>query len=167
MLVREVQRECELDRRQPLTWADGFRATLMHLVQQPGDGLMDGDAKQSDDAAMPGLTVQPEAPTVASQARLTGTLEIDTSTNCLVVRTPMGTAAGTDSLVDIDVAWPPGWSVALRDGKPALIDATGQLACRPGDEIAVGGGFWDTAVIGVVSCTGQERIFEAYKVTRT
>jgi hypothetical protein len=128
---------------------------------------MDRDAKQSHDAPMPGLTVQREAPTVPLQARLIGTLEIDTSTNCLVVRTPMGTAAGTDSLVDIDAAWPPGWSVALRDGTPALIDATGQLACRPGDEIAVGGGFKDTTRIGVVSCTGQERIFEAYKVTRT
>lgn len=127
---------------------------------------MNRDSKQNHDAAMPGLTVQRAAPTVALQAQLIGTLEIDTSTNCLVVRTPMGTAAGSDSLVDIDVAWPPGWSVALRDGSPALIDATGQLACRPGDEIAVGGGFEDTAVIDVVSCTGQERIFEAYRLTR-
>ena len=128
---------------------------------------MDRDGKQSHDAAMPGLTVQREAPTVALQAQLIGTLEIDASTNCLVVRTPMGTAAGTDSLVDIDVAWPPGWSVALRAGSPALIDATGQLACRPGDEIAVRGGFVDTAVIDVVSCTGQARVFEAYELTRT
>ena len=126
---------------------------------------MDRDAKQSPDAPMPGLTVQRKAPTVASQARLTGTLEIDTSTNCLVVRTPEGTPAGT-RLVDVDVAWPPGWSVALYDGTPALIDATEQLAARPGDEVDVGGGFWDTAVIGVVSCTGQERIFEAYTLTR-
>jgi hypothetical protein len=128
---------------------------------------MNRDAKQSADAAMPGLTVQREAPTVALQAQLIGTLGIDTSTNCLVVRTPMGTGDGTDSLVDIDVAWPPGWSVALRDGKPALIDATGQLACWPGDEIAVGGGFEDTTDIGVVSCTGQERVFEAYELRRT
>lgn len=127
---------------------------------------MNRDAKQSPDAAMPGLTVQREAPTVALQAGLIGTLEIDTSTNCLVVRTPMGTADGTDSLVDIDVAWPPGWSVALRDGKPALVDATGQLACRPGDEITVGGGFVDIALIDLVSCTGQERIFQASELTR-
>jgi hypothetical protein len=77
----------------------------------------------------------------------------------------MGTGAGTGRLVDIDVAWPPGWSVALRDGKPALIDATGQLACRPGDEIAVGGGFVDIPVIDVVSCTGKERVFEASGLT--
>jgi hypothetical protein len=128
---------------------------------------MDRDAKQSPDAPMPGLTVQRKAPTVASQSRLIGTLEVDTSTNCLVVRTPISTAPGVESLVDIDVAWPPGWSVALYDGTPALIDAAGQLAGRPGDEVDVGGGFWDTTRIGVVSCTGQERIFEAYKLTRT
>jgi hypothetical protein len=136
-------------------------------VQQPEDGLMDRDAKQNHDAAMPGLTVQREAPTVALQAGLPGTLEIDASTNCLVVRTRMGTGAGTGRFVDIDVAWPPGWSVALRDGTPALMDATGQLACRLGDEITVGGGFKDTTRIGVVSCTGQGRVFEAYELTRT
>jgi hypothetical protein len=127
---------------------------------------MDRDATRSPDAAMPGLTVQREAPTVALQAGLIGTLEIDASTNCLVVRSPMGTGAGTDRLVDVDVAWPPGWSVALRDGLPALIDAIGQLACWLGDEIAVGGGFVDIARIDVVSCTGQERIFQASELTR-
>jgi hypothetical protein len=101
---------------------------------------MDRDAKQSPDAPMPGLTVQRKAPTVASQSRLIGTLEIDTSTNCLVVRTPISTVPGTESLVDVDVAWPPGWSVALYDGTPALIDAAGQLAGRPLDEVDVGGG---------------------------
>lgn len=127
---------------------------------------MNRDEKQNRDAAMPGLTVQREAPAVELQAQLIGTLGIDTSTNCLVVLTPMGTRAGPDTLVDIDVAWPPGWSVALRDGAPALIDATGQLACRLGDEIAVGGGFEDTTVIGVVSGTGKERVFEANTLRR-
>ena len=127
---------------------------------------MDRDAKQSHDAPMPGLTVQREAPTVALQSRVIGTLEIDISTNCLVVRTHISAAVGVESLVDIDVAWPPGWSVVLRDGEPALIDAAGQPAGRPGDEVDVGGGFVDTAVLGVVSCTGQKRIFEAYKFTR-
>lgn len=131
-----------------------------------GDDLMNQDSKQSHDAPMPGLTVQREAPTVALQSRLIGTLEIDTSTNCLVVRTSIGTAVGTDSLVDIDVAWPPGWSVVLRDGTPTLVDATGQLACLPGDEVDLGGGFVDTALIDVVACTGQERIFQAYELTR-
>ncbi|MFG1629042.1 hypothetical protein [Kribbella sp. NPDC049227] len=91
---------------------------------------MDRDARQSD-APMPGLTVQREAPVVALQAGLLGTLEIDASTNCLVVRTSVGTAVGVESLVDIDVAWPPGWSVVLRDGTPALIDAAGQLDSWP------------------------------------
>jgi len=128
---------------------------------------MNRDEMRNRDAAMPGLTVQREASTVALQAGLIGTLEIDASTHCLVVRSPISTSPGIDSLVDIDVAWPPGWSVALRDGTPALIDATGQLACRPGDEITVGGGFKDTSRIGVVSCTGQGRVFEAYELTRT
>lgn len=64
-----------------------------------------------------------------------GTLEIDTSTNCLVVRIAVGTG---DRLVDVDVAWPPGWSVAIRDGEIVLIDAAGQTARRLGDEVWVG-----------------------------
>ncbi|HWD83785.1 MAG TPA: hypothetical protein VG497_33020 [Kribbella sp.] len=119
------------------------------------------------DAALPGLTVQLKVPTVAMQAALPGTLEIDASTNCLVVRTRMGTGVGTGRFVDIDVAWPPGWSVALRDGTPALIDANGQVACRLGDEITVGGGSKDISRMGILSCTGKGRVFEAYELTRT
>lgn len=128
---------------------------------------MNRDSKQNPDAALPGVTVQREASTVALQAQLIGTLEIDASTNCLVVRSPISTSPGIDSLVDIDVAWPPGWGVALSDGTPALIDATGQVTCRLGDEIAVGGGFKDTSRMGVISCTGQRRVFDAYELTRT
>jgi hypothetical protein len=36
-----------------------------------------------------------------------------------------------------------------------------------GDEVHVGGGFVDTAVIHVVSCTGQDRIFEASGLSRS
>jgi hypothetical protein len=128
---------------------------------------MNRNSKQKPDAAMPGLTVQREAATVALHAALSGTLEIDASTNCLVVRSPISTSPGIDSLADIDVAWPPGWSVALSDGTLALIDATGQVACRLGDEITVGGGFKDTSRMGIVSCTGQGRVFDAYRLTRT
>jgi hypothetical protein len=128
---------------------------------------MNRDEKRNRDAAMPGLAVQRKAPTVALQAGLPGTLEIDASTNCLVVRTRMGTGAGTGRFVNIDVAWPPGWSVALRDGVVALLDAAGQMSGRLGDEVTVGGGFVDTATADVVSCTGQERIFQAYELTRT
>ncbi|MFC6155177.1 hypothetical protein ACFWUU_07715 [Kribbella sp. NPDC058693] len=128
---------------------------------------MSPDADQSHDASMPGLTVQRQTPSVALQAGLIGTLEIDTVTNCLVVRTQISFAVGVHSLVDIDVAWPLGWSVALRDGVIALLDAAGQMAGRLGDEVIVGGGFVDTAIADVVSCTGQERIFQAYELTRT
>ncbi|WP_433161650.1 hypothetical protein [Kribbella sp. CA-247076] len=118
---------------------------------------------------LPGLTVQREVPTIALHARLIGTLEIDPSTNCLVVRMAVGTVVRTgdrlvsvgDRLVDVDVAWPPRWSVAIRDGEVALVDATGQTAARLGDEVDVGGGFVDTAAMHVVSCTGQDRIFQA------
>jgi hypothetical protein len=137
------------------------------LRDSAGDDPMNREEKRNRDAVLPGLTVQPEAPTVALQAGLPGTLEIDASTNCLVVRSRMGTGVGTGRLVDIDVAWPPGWSVALRDGTPALIDANGQVACRPGDEVLVGGGFVDVALIGVVSCTGKGRVFEACELTHT
>ncbi|GAA3093165.1 hypothetical protein JOF29_007063 [Kribbella aluminosa] len=128
---------------------------------------MNRDEKRNRDAALPGLTVQRKVPTVWMQAGLSGTLEIDASTNCLVVRTPMGTGASTERLVDIDVAWSPGWSVALRDGTPALIDANGQVACRLGDQITVGGGFIETSRIGILSCTGKGRVFEASELTRT
>jgi hypothetical protein len=38
---------------------------------------MNRDANQSQDVPVPGLTVQCEAPTVAMQAQLIGTLKID------------------------------------------------------------------------------------------
>lgn len=128
---------------------------------------MNRDEKRNRDPALPGLTVQLKVPTVWMQAALPGTLQIDASTNCLVVRSPISFAPGVDTLVDIDVAWPPGWSVALRDGTLALIDANGQVAGRPGDEVVVGGGFKDTSRMGIVSCTGKGRVFEASELERT
>ncbi|WP_132291303.1 hypothetical protein [Kribbella sp. VKM Ac-2568] len=104
------------------------------------------------------MTVQREAPLESLQAQLIGTLEIDTSTNCLVVRIAVGTG---DRLVDVDVAWPPGWSVAIRDGEIVLIDAAGQTARRLGDEVWVGGGSVDADQAGVVSCTGRKQVFVA------
>ena len=128
---------------------------------------MNRDEKRNRDAALPGLTVQLKVPTVWMQAALSGTLEIDASTNCMVVRSPTSFAPGVDTLVDLDVAWPPGWSVALLDGTPALIDANGQVACRLGDEITVGGGFIETNRIGIASCTGKGGVFEASELERT
>jgi hypothetical protein len=113
---------------------------------------------RDDDLVVPGWTVQREAPVESLMAQLIGTLEIDTSTNCLVVRIAVGTG---DRFVDVDVAWPPGWSVAIRDGEIVLIDAAGQTVRRLGDEVWVGGGFVDANQANVVSCTGGRQVFVA------
>ncbi|WP_141860785.1 hypothetical protein [Kribbella jejuensis] len=85
-------------------------------------------------------------------AQLTGTLEIDTSTNCLTVN---------NGITLVDVAWPPGWTVATRDNEIALIDAAGHTAGKLGDEVYVGGGMVDLARTNVVSCTGRKDVFVA------
>jgi hypothetical protein len=113
---------------------------------------------RDDDLVVPGLTAQREDPVESLMAQLIGTLEIDTSTNCLVVRIAVGTR---DRLVDVDVAWPPGWSVAIRDGEIVLIDSAGQTVRRLGDEVWVGGGFIDAARADVVSGTGARHVFVA------
>jgi hypothetical protein len=128
----------------------------------PGDESAPGGAERGGALVVPGLTVQRQTAPEALLAQLIGTLEIDSATNCLVVRIAVGTAAGTgDGLVDIDVAWPPGWSLAIRDGEIALIDAAGQTAGRLGDEVWVGGGSVDAARANVVSCTGATDVFLA------
>lgn len=111
---------------------------------------------------LPGLTVQRIAPTVSMQAQLIGTLDIDAATNCLVFRMPVD--RGDIRLVDI--AWPPGWSVTVRDGELALLDATGATACHLGEEVSIGGGFVDVDRADAVPCTGQERIFVASGLSR-
>jgi hypothetical protein len=88
-----------------------------------------GGADRAGDLIVPGLTVQRRALDFAMQAQQIGTLEVDPSTNCLVVRT-RNTLVGD---MVVDVAWPLGWSVAIRDGEIALIDAAGQTARRLGD----------------------------------
>lgn len=103
-------------------------------------------------AVVPGLTVQRQALDFFMQAQLIGTLEIDPSTNCLVVRT--GNTV-------VDVAWPLGWSVAIRDDEIALIDAAGQTARRLGDEVRAEGGSVDAYRANVVSCTGAKQVFVA------
>jgi hypothetical protein len=110
------------------------------------------------DLVVPGMTAQREDPVESLMAQLIGTLEIDTSTNCLVVRIAVGTR---DRLIDVDVAWPPGWSVAVRGGEVVLIDAAGQTIRRLGDEVWVGGGFVDADQANVVSCTGRRQVFVA------
>jgi hypothetical protein len=113
------------------------------------------------DARLPGVTVQRTAPVVDLQAQLIGALGIDPSTNCLVL------VAGVNfSDAQLDIAWPPGWTVSIRDGKPALIDATGHTAAELGDEISVGGGFVATTVADVTSCTGRDYVFVASGLSR-
>ena len=106
---------------------------------------------------IPGLTVQRTFLLEELMAQLIGTLDIDPSTNCLVVRTP-------DRL--FDVAWPLGSTVDIRDNKLALLDATGQTIAHVGDEISVGGGFIPTSTAGVVSCTGQDHVFMGHHPQR-
>jgi hypothetical protein len=105
-----------------------------------------------NDLQVPGLTVQRQALDFGMQSQLMGTLEIDHPTNCLVVL--MGNTV-------IDVAWPLGWSVAIRDGEIALIDASGQTVGRLGDEVWVGGGSVDVDQANVVTCTGRRQVFVA------
>jgi hypothetical protein len=101
---------------------------------------------------MPGLSVQRDFPIESLLAQLIGTLEIDTSTNCLMVN---------NGITLVDVAWPPGWTVATRDNEIALIDVAGHTAGKLGDEVYVGGGLVDLARANVVSCAGHQRVFVA------
>jgi hypothetical protein len=117
----------------------------------------------TDNSDLPGLTVQRTDPMVAMQAQLIGTLDIDASTNCLV----LGKLVNIGDIPLVDVAWPAGWSVALRDGIPALLDATGATAGHVGDEVSVGGGFVDVARADVTAaCTGRTHVFVASGLTR-
>jgi hypothetical protein len=119
---------------------------------------------------VPGLTVQHTFLLEELMAQLIGTLDIDPSTNCLVVRHQVGYldesrgVVFTDKLVD--VAWPLGSTIAIRDDKPALIDANGITVAHVGDEISVGGGYVATTTAGVVSCTGQDGVFMAHHPQR-
>jgi hypothetical protein len=113
-----------------------------------------------DDARLPGMTVQQTFLLEELMAQLIGILDIDPSTNCLVVRTP-----STER--PFDVAWPLGSTVAIRDGKPALIDATGQTVAHVGDEVSVGGGWISTTTAGVIPCTGQDHVWMGHHPRRT
>ncbi|MEV4261966.1 hypothetical protein [Kribbella sp. NPDC049584] len=126
--------------------------------------------ESQDDARLPGLTVQRTVSYWHMQAQLTGTLDVDPATNCLVLRTPFGhiDELGGITFIDtlIDVAWPFGWTVAVHDNRTALIDATGQTAAHLGDEIILGGGSVATTDADVTSsCTGQDSVFVASELS--
>ncbi|MEV4261967.1 hypothetical protein [Kribbella sp. NPDC049584] len=112
-----------------------------------------------DDTRLPSLTVQHTFLFEELLALLIGTLDIDSSTNCLVVRTPSAERP-------FDVAWPLGSTIAIRDGIPALIDATGQTVAHVGDEVSVGGGWISTTTAGVTSCTGQDHVWVGHHPRR-
>lgn len=123
-----------------------------------------------NDAQLPGLTVQRTFLLEELLAQLIGTVDIDPSTNCLVVRIRVGHVdeslgvAFADRL--IDVAWPLGSTIAIRDDKPAVLDATGQTVAHVGDEVSVGGGWVPTTTAGVISCTGQDHVFVGHHPQR-
>jgi hypothetical protein len=124
-----------------------------------------------DAARLPGLTVQRTVSYWHMQARLTGTLAVDAATNCLVLRAPGDyiDELGSVTFIDkrIDVAWPFGWTVAVRDNRTALVDAIGQTVAQVGDEVSVGGGSVATADADVISsCTGQDDVFVASELSR-
>ncbi|RZU19805.1 hypothetical protein EV645_2025 [Kribbella rubisoli] len=110
---------------------------------------------------LPGLTVQRDDPPVAMQAQLMGTLDLDPSTNCLVLR-----PSNIDNVQFVDIAWPRGWSVTIPDGNPTLTDRAGIPVAQVGDEVSVGGGFVDTTRAKVTACTGQQAVFIASALTR-
>lgn len=123
------------------------------------------------DARLPGLTVQRTISNWRMQSQMMGTLDVDPATNCLVLRAPfsyideLGSIASSERL--IDVAWPAGWTVAIRDNRTALIDATGQTAAYVGEEVSLGGGSIATAAADVTSsCTGQDSVFVASELSR-
>lgn len=165
-------------RQSPGTNVDTRRCStdvVVVMVDDSGSPREDSDTAGADrdsDLRVPGLTVQRRALDFAMQSQLMGILDIDPSTNCLVVRTEntlvdLEIDPSTNRMVVhtgntlVDVAWPLGWSVAIRNGEIALIDAVGQTVRRLGDEVWAEGGSIDADQANVVSCTGRKQVFVA------
>ncbi|MER7249910.1 hypothetical protein [Kribbella sp. NPDC000426] len=119
---------------------------------------------------VPGLTVQRTVPQIELHAQLIGTLDIDPATNCLVVRMQVSVFDESRAIVHVDklvdVAWPVGSTIGIRDGRPALLDPTGQTVAHVGDEVSVGGGWVPTTKADVISCTGQDHVFVGHHPER-
>jgi hypothetical protein len=103
---------------------------------------------------VPGVTVQ-QRRAAGYQAQLQGTLVVDEITNCLVVR------KGTIQVWQVDVAWPQGWSVAVRGSTIVLVDPAGRTFAKVGDRLALAGGYVEPARAHCVSCTKSSRVFAA------
>jgi hypothetical protein len=104
-----------------------------------------------DDLQPPRLTVQ-QRPAKQMAARLEGVLAVDEAANCLVVE-----KGGRR----IDVAWPPGFSVEVRDASLVLVDASGQTVAKLGDTVVLGGGYISPLAAHATSCTGSASVFAA------
>ena len=107
-----------------------------------------------DEPEPPRLTVQ-QRPAKRLAARLEGTLAVDEASNCLAVHT-----AGRD----VDVAWPPGYSTAVRDASIVLVDDSGQAVAKLGDTVVLGGGYVPPSAAHATSCLGRDRVFAAWSL---
>ncbi|TDO69527.1 hypothetical protein EV651_101571 [Kribbella sp. VKM Ac-2571] len=102
-----------------------------------------------DSIRTPYLTVQ-ERPARNMAARLGGTLAVDGATNCIVV---------LKADQPIEVAWPPGCSVAPRGVSFAVLDPDGRTIAELGDTVMLGGGYVLPPVAHTTSRTGSTMVF--------
>jgi hypothetical protein len=98
---------------------------------------------------LPYLTVQ-QRPARNLAARREGILAVDEATNCVVV---------LEYGHRFEVAWPPGCSMGVRDGVPAILGPDGEVIAKLGDPVVLGGGFVAPDVAHVTSRTGSARVF--------
>jgi hypothetical protein len=115
------------------------------------------DNPVSSESELPGLTVQAES-AAGFEASLPGTLAVDESTNCVVVKT---------AVEPVDVAWPPGWKTSRHDGSVTLVNADGETVARVGDKLRITGGFVTPAAAHAKSCTESANVFAAWEVVRS
>lgn len=59
----------------------------------------------------------------------------------------------------IDVAWPMGWTTAVRDGTIVLLDAAGKPVAAIGDEVTLSGGYFPPTNVNVIPCTTAPKVF--------
>ncbi|TCC38387.1 hypothetical protein [Kribbella speibonae] len=103
----------------------------------------------ADSLHLPHLTVQ-QRPAKNMAARREGLLAVDETTNCVVL---------LDNNRMIEIAWPPGCAMGVRDGVPAVLDPNGELVGRLGDNVVLGGGHVSPEAAHVTSRTGRTRVF--------
>lgn len=82
-------------------------------------------------------------------ARLEGRLAVDEATNCIVI----------EKSHLVEPVWPPGFSIAVRDGSLAVLDRDGNTVAEVGETIALCGGCISAERAHISSRTGRERVF--------